>query len=227
MGETVKLTSGRHRRTGDDGTPVVFEAGDVFEATDAELEAFGDKLEPVEKDGDEWVATRSTPGVDNPEAGEYRLLRGNHRTTDDDGNSVIVEEGETTHLTEQEARAFGDRFDKVEADVDDDRADAGDDAEAEPDPEADDADVEDAVDETEGETETDADAEADDAVDEAPALATPDGVDVPDEFPDAVPDADEWGWDALREVSKANDVDASQSKPEQVDDLRSIANAGE
>lgn len=220
MGQKVKLTSGTHRRTGEDGTPVVFEAGDVFEATDAELDAFGDKLEPVEKGDDGWTVTRSEPGVDEPEDGTYRLLRGTHRTTDDDGNPVTVEEGETVFLTEQEAAAFGDKFEKVDSD-------GG--AEG-------DSSVETASDETATETTAaDADgadsAEGDDDVDETSesvaesgtALVTPDGVDVPDEFPDAVPDADEWGWDALREVSKANDVDASQSKPEQVDDLRSIA----
>lgn len=190
MGEKVKLTRGTHRRTGDDGTPVVFEAGDVFEATEQEVEAFGDKLEPVEKDGDEWVPTRSTPGVDEPEAGEYRLLRGNHRTTDDDGNAVIVEEGETTHLTEQEAEAFGDRFEKVAAD------DAGDDDREDLDAEEDDAalegddvdgatddDVEEAVDETEdGEDAVDGTGGGESSDDETEGEDAETGI--PDELPD-------------------------------------------
>lgn len=220
MGQKVKLASGTHRRTGDDGTPVVFEAGDVFEATDAELDAFGDKLEPVEKDGDEWTVTRSEAGVDEPEDGTYRLLRGTHRTTDDDGNPVTVEEGETVFLTEQEAGAFGDKFEKVDDSTDETDASgdvtASDETATETtDADADGADSADGSDDVDETSESDAESDA--------ALATPDGVDVPDEFPESVPDADEWGWDALREVSKANDVDASQSKPEQVDDLRSIA----
>lgn len=211
MGEKVKLTRGTHRRTGDDGTPVVFEAGDVFEATETEVEAFGDKLEPVEKDGDEWVPTRSTPGVDEPEAGEYRLLRGNHRTTDEDGNSVIVEEGETTHLTEQEAEAFGDRFEKVAADDagDDDREDLDaeeDDAALEGDGATDD-DVEEAVDETE---------DAEDAVDETGGGESSDdeteGEDAETGIPDELPD----DYRELQSLATDHGIKGDQSKADLV-----------
>ncbi|MDY6780464.1 MAG: hypothetical protein SV760_07965 [Halobacteria archaeon] len=198
MGETttVRLKSGRHRRPGDgEGTGEVFEEGDVFEATEREMEAFGDRFEEVEQTNDGWEPTRSEPGVEEPEDGMYRLLAGEHRTTDDDGNAVIIEEGDEVYLTEQEAEAFGDKFEKVESD--------------------------------DGEEDEAGDENAEEAGETEATLATPDAdVKLPDEFPDSVPDADAWDWDALREVSKANDVDASQSKPDQVADLRSIANAG-
>jgi len=224
MGETVELTSGTHRRTDDDGTPIVFKAGDVFEATEQELDAFGDKLEPVEKDDGEWVATRSTAGVEEPEDGTYRLLDGTHRTTDDDGNSIVLEPGDEVFLTAGEAEAFGDKFEKVEAD---DSADEFEDStETDADGDVESGGDEMASDETATETsesEPDAEDSAEGGETEA-ALATPDAdVKLPAEFPESVPDADEWGWEALREVSKANGVDASQAKPDQVDDLRSIA----
>jgi len=221
MGEKVKLTRGTHRRTGDDGTPTVFEAGDVFEATDLELESFGDKLEPVEQDGDEWVPTRSTPGVDEPEAGEYRLLRGNHRTTDEDGNAVVVEEGETTHLTEQEAEAFGDRFEKVAADDagDDDRDDAeeddaldGDDVDGATD------DVEEAVDETEdAEDAADETAEGESSDDKTEGETGETGI--PDELPD--------DYRELQTLAKEHGVKGDQSKADIVAALEDKRDGGE
>lgn len=51
MGQEYRLAGGTHRRSPDDGPTEIFRTGDVFEPTDAELEAIGDKLEPVAGSG--------------------------------------------------------------------------------------------------------------------------------------------------------------------------------
>lgn len=72
------------------------------------------------------------------------------------------------------------------------------------------------------EPETEGDQEDGD-VDHGGGLTDVESVETPDDFPETVPDAEAWEWQALREVSGANDVNASQSKEEQVEDLRAIA----
>jgi uncharacterized cupin superfamily protein len=205
MGEKVKLTSGTHRRTSDDGTPVVFEADDAFEATDQELEAFGDKLEPVEQDGDEWVPIRSEPGVEEPEDGEYRLLHGTHRITDEGGTARIVEEGDVVELTAQEAGAFADKFEKVEPDADQNdeaNSDAGDDTESAAETEG--ADVQDDAD-------VDVDEEDDsEDVDDEPEEETGD-AEIPEELPD--------DYRELQSLAKEHGVKADQSKADIVSEL--------
>jgi uncharacterized cupin superfamily protein len=210
MGEKVKLTSGTHRRTGDDGTPVVFEAGDVFEATDQELDAFGDKLDPVEQEGDEWVPIRSEPGVEEPEDGEYRLLHGTHRVTDEDGTARIVEEGDVVELTAQEAGAFADKFEKVEPDADqEDEADAdvGDDSDSADETEAD-ADIQD--DAGDDQEDVDEDEEAEEETGDAG---------IPEELPD--------DYRELQTLAKEHGVKADQSKADIVSELEAKRDGGQ
>jgi hypothetical protein len=116
MGTTVRVIGGSHRRA--DGT--VFERGDVFEATADELDAFGDKFQPVEE-GESGDYTATSPGAEDfeAEAGYYRLVAGGtHRTQTEAGEQVVIEEGDIVYLTEREVDAFGDKFECVEEDVD-------------------------------------------------------------------------------------------------------------
>ena len=61
MGQEYRLLGGTHRRSPEDGPQEVFETGDVFEPTEAELEAIGDKLEPVAGAGGEAAAEVEIP----------------------------------------------------------------------------------------------------------------------------------------------------------------------
>ncbi|MDY6778993.1 MAG: hypothetical protein SV760_00270 [Halobacteria archaeon] len=221
----VQLQSGRHRRPDGDGGTEVFEAGDVFEATEDELDAFGDRLEEVEQTENGWEPTRSEPGVEEAEAGTYRLVFGTHRTTDDDGNEVVLEEGDETYLTEDEVEAFGDKFERVETDDDASSDDSGTDDETSTETASDDETGEspDTAATEGGETESSTSEPEGEDVETGPRLEVPDAdVELPEGFPDDVPDAESWDWDALQEVSKANGVDASQAKTDQVADLRSL-----
>lgn len=130
MGTEVRVVGGSHYRIDPDtGEPETVETGDVFEATDEELEAFGDKFEPVNGE-DEWSPTRGGgPEPEGPVPGTYRLVRGGqHRLgRDDEGIEIVLDEGDETHLSASEVEAFGDKFDLVEpdpeyADVDEDES---------------------------------------------------------------------------------------------------------
>jgi hypothetical protein len=108
MSELVRVRRGRHRRASGE----VFEEGEVFEATETELDAFGDRFERVEKtdDGVEAVEQRTTATDGPAEAGEYRLVRGGTHHA----GGRVVREGETVHLSEAEVEAFGDKFERVD-----------------------------------------------------------------------------------------------------------------
>ena len=223
MGELVRVVGGTHR--GADGE--VYEDGDVFEASESELEAFGDKLERVEEDSTGGYS--AVEASDQPdEAGEHRLVSGTHRKVVD-GVERVFEEGDVVELTDDEVEAFGDKFERVDtgdSDGAENGADSGESSSSDsatessekPDAETSADASGEGVDEN---SEADAETETPNIVDGIVLLDDADEYDFPEGFPDEIPDADAWDWDALREVSKANDVDASQSKPDQVDDLRS------
>jgi len=121
MSKLVRVRRGRHRRASGE----VFEEGEVFKATETELDAFGDRFEPVEETdaGVEAVDQRTTAADGPAEAGEYRLVRGGTHHAGDH----VVQEGETVHLSEADVKAFGDKFERV------DDADGADDADDEAD----------------------------------------------------------------------------------------------
>lgn len=178
----VRLTSGMHRRP--DGT--IFEGGDVFEATEQELESFGDKLEPVEKEQDEWTPIRGSTGIEEPEAGEYRLIAGEHRTVDDDGNDVLLQEGDTTYLSETEAEAFADKFEPLGDNGDEDE-EAGEDEEP----------GEDQDEESEPEAEGDSAEDGEEAAaDELPEIPSQETL-----------ESDEWAYPKIKSLAHKHGID--------------------
>lgn len=200
--------------------PVVFDEGDVFVPTEAELDAFGDKLDPVDADTPTSVGSASAEPTGPSPTGRYELLHGKHRTTDDDGTPVVYTEGDVVELTDAAYAGFDDKFRPL--DVDDQDSTESDDAEGEgsesdPDGEPEEAaettddDVEEAVEEADAET---------DVVESDGALAVPDDYtyDLPEDFPDELPD----DFQALRALAPANGVDGNQSKADLIDDLETV-----
>lgn len=214
MGDTYRVTSGRHRRTDDDGNPEVFEAGDVFEPTDRELEAFGDKFEPVASNGDEWVPVRGGTAAERgiEDGGEFRLVHGTHRRTDDDGTAVVLEEGDVVELSADEIRAFGDKFEPVETGGEAEEAEEADESE---------------VDDTEESEETVAEAEPAEGDDDVSTETDDESADADESdagLPDPLPD----GYRELQSLAgEFDDIDGNQSKAELADALRQKRESGE
>lgn len=224
MGELVRVVGGRHRRPpDDDGQAQIYETGDVFEATETELEAFGDKFERVEEADDgsyESVESSAPP----EEAGEYRLVRGRHRKVVD-GEPVVYEAGDVVALNEAEVEAFGDKFEHIEDDADEDDGDESDAADEEGDAdESGDGDLNDQADVDES-----AEREAEDSEDESEGdeeeaeesaggeISVPEDFEyeLPEDFPNSFPDA----YPALQRLATANGIEGQQSKADLLDAL--------
>lgn len=138
------------------------------------------------------------------------------------GSRETIERGDEVALPDRAADPIDDLLDPIDGDggsedgLDETEDDSGDESGAEA-AESDTSDTETQA------SESSSDAEAADGGDSESGLVDVESYDTPDAFPAEVPDAESWEWDALQEVSKANDVNAAQSKEEQVDDLRAIA----
>lgn len=201
MGTEVRVVGGRHRRVDPEtGEPEVFENGEVFEATEDELDAFGDKFEPVDGDGDGWTPDRGGPEPEGPIPGTYVLARGGqHRYgRDAEGREVILHEGDEVELSEDEVEAIGDKFDLVEPDPEWAEAHGYDD-EDDADEEEAEAEAED-VDEDESD-ESEAEGEADEAEPEAEELPP---------IPDDLDALDYRGEGSLQELAMAYGIDDVQ-----------------
>ena len=139
---------------------------------------------------------------------EYRFVGSYLRLP---GDRVTLEEGDVVELPDRVAGPIDDLLEPVDGSTPEQpAADAGEDG-------GDDADSDEPA-----ETADESDADQEDDTPADGGLRDVEAVETPDEFPETVPDADAWEWSALREVSSAHDVNASQSKEEQVADLRAI-----
>ena len=227
MGDKYRLTGTGLRRRDADGNPVVFETGDVIEPTDAELEAFGDLMVPV--DGDTPASTGSADAPNGPSpVGEYELIHGTYRTTED-GTPVIYEEGDVVELRDEVYEAFDDKFRPLsggateETSADDAAEVVVEDADAEgADSESETGDAEDSEDGEESDDADDQDTEDD--VEDAGPLDVPEDFehDLPEDFPATLPD----DYQALRQLAPANGIDGNQSKADLVSALEDARDNG-
>lgn len=153
--------------------------------------------------------TRSPYSETDEQTTAYRFVGSYLRLPDD---RETLEDGDVVELPDRVAGPIDDLLEEVDGSTPDQpAADAGDDG-------GDDVDSDEPA-----ETGDQSDADQEDDTASEGGLRDVESVETPDEFPEAVPDADAWEWSALREVSSAHDVNASQSKEEQVADLRAIA----
>jgi len=219
MGDTYRVVGGHRRR--EDGNVKTFDDGDLIEPTDAELAAFPDKFERVDDVDGDWVPERqSLDELGAPTAGEYELVATTHRRRKD-GDVVVYEQGDVVELSEQEAQAFGDKFQRVPTDADEASSDGSDEKDAESsEQDTGDGDEQDAPG-------GDADDSSDDGDDadgesapegEASAITVPDDIDaddLPDDFPATLPD----DYRVLQSLASENDIDGRQAKAELVDEL--------
>jgi len=231
MGDKYRLTGSGLRRRDADGNPVVFETGDVIEPTDAELEAFGDLMVPV--DGDTPASTGSADAPNGPSpVGEYELIHGTYRTTED-GTPVIYEEGDVVELRDDVYEAFDDKFRPLttgateETSADDATEVVVEDADAESaDGESETGDAEDSenAEESADADDQDGDDSADASAEDAGPLDVPEDFehDLPEDFPETLPD----DYQALRQLAPANGIDGNQSKADLVSALEDARDNG-
>lgn len=131
-----------------------------------------------------------------------------------------IENGDKVELPDRAVRPIEDLLEPIETTSSEAPVETTEDSDAESGAEGaenDTSDTETQASESPSEAETEADADSGGGLEDVDSYETPDG------FPADIPDAESWEWDVLQEVSKANDVNAAQSKEEQVADLRAIA----